>query len=369
MADGHRTEHVVIVQEFIPQYRVEFFAGLAAELERRDIALTVVAGRPAKDVALRQDAPSVPFVRPVSTVRVGKLVWQPCLRSVSRADLVVVEHANRHVLNWVLVAARRLRRTPRIGYWGHGANLQARRRGVAEAVKAWSVTLPDWWFAYTAGSADRVVSRGFPRERTTTVQNSQHTTRGLPTGPTARDHRTAVYVGGLYHEKRIGFLLEIASAAHRRCADFRLVVVGDGPDRGVVESCQEPFVECTGALFGADKAAQLARASLVLNPGLVGLSVVDSFAARTPVVTEESPFHSPEFEYLADGVNAVVLPHGASAEEYAEAILTAMRDPAHLSGLRSGCAASADVYTLDAMITNFADGVERALAAPHRRGW
>lgn len=361
--------HVAIVQEFIPQYRVEFFAGLAGELERRGVALTVVAGRPGKEAALRRDAPSVPFVRPVANVRVGKLVWQPCLRSVSRADLVVVEHANKHVLNWVLVAGRRVRRTPRIGYWGHGANLQARRRGVAEAVKSWSVTLPDWWFAYTAGSADRVVSRGFPRERTTTVQNSQHTTGGVPTGSTTRDPHTAVYVGSLYREKRIGFLLEIASAAHRRCPDFRLVVVGDGPDRDVVESCREPFLEHKGALFGADKAAQLAGASVVLNPGLVGLSVVDSFAAQTPVVTEDSPFHSPEFEYLGDGFNAVVLPHGASAEDYAEALLAAMRDPAYLSRLRSGCAESAGVYTLDAMIRNFADGVERALAAPPRGGW
>ena len=351
---------VAIVQEFVPQYRVEFFAGLAQELRRRDIELEVFAGRPGRAMALRRDAASAAFVHAVPNRRIGKLLWQPCLRSVLRADLVVVEHANRHLLNWVLVARRLLRRSPRLGYWGHGANLQARRPGAAEAVKSWSVRLPDWWFAYTAGSAERVVRRGFPAARTTVVQNSQRTTprpRGV-----LRQRYTAVYVGGLYRDKRVAFLLEIAAEAHRRCADFRLVVVGDGPDRPAVEAFAGDFVEYKGALFGAEKAAQLAAASVMLMPGLVGLSVVDAFAAGTPVVTEASPFHSPEFEYLEDGLNAIVLPNRASAADYAGALLDALRDPPRMSRLRSGCAGSAAVYTLDAMIENYADGVESALA-------
>ena len=44
--------------------------------------------------------------------------------------------------------------------------------------------------------------------------------------------------------------------------------------------------------------AALSRANLMLIPGLVGLAVVDSFAAQCPVVTTDFRGHSPEFEYI-----------------------------------------------------------------------
>ena len=77
-------------------------------------------------------------------------------------------------------------------------------------------------------------------------------------------------------------------------------------------------------------------------PGLVGLAVVDSFAAGCPLVTVDLDLHSPEIEYLRDGVNGVCLPGGTGPAAYAEAVADLLDDPARLEVLREGCREAAD---------------------------
>ena len=83
-----------------------------------------------------------------------------------------------------------------------------------------------------------------------------------------------------------------------------------------------------GPVFGDETAADLLRQStLLLMPGLVGLAVVDSFATGCPLVTVDLPFHSPEIEYLENGVNGVCLPAGTTPTAYAEAVVELLGDP------------------------------------------
>ena len=62
-------------------------------------------------------------------------------------------------------------------------------------------------------------------------------------------------------------------------------------------------------------------------PGRVHLAVLDAFAARAPMVTIESPRHSPEIEYLVSGRNALVLPASTTPAEYAAAVSSLLWDP------------------------------------------
>jgi glycosyltransferase involved in cell wall biosynthesis len=82
---------------------------------------------------------------------------------------------------------------------------------------------------------------------------------------------------------------------------------------------------------------------------------VDSFALRTPLVTTHWPLHSPEFEYLQDGRNSLIV--AGDPEGYAEGVVRALSDPALLERLRQGCVADADRYTIEGMSRRFADGV------------
>ena len=49
-----------------------------------------------------------------------------------------------------------------------------------------------------------------------------------------------------------------------------------------------------------------ATASLLMNPGRVGLVAVDSFALGLPIATTEWQLHAPEFDYLVPDDNALI---------------------------------------------------------------
>jgi glycosyltransferase involved in cell wall biosynthesis len=110
-----------------------------------------------------------------------------------------------------------------------------------------------------------------------------------------------------------------------------------------------------GPKFGAEKAECLALASVFMNPGLVGLGILDAFSAGLPMLTTDLPLHSPEIEYLAPGVNGLM--SRPDAQAYASDILALLRDPARLAALAAGARASGEHYSIETMVRNFSAGV------------
>jgi hypothetical protein len=96
-------------------------------------------------------------------------------------------------------------------------------------------------------------------------------------------------------------------------------------------------------------------------PGLVGLAIVDSFAAEAPIITTSVPYHSPEIEYLEDGVNGILVRDEYSPDQFAQAVLEVLTDESLGTRLRSGCRIAAERYTNEEMVHRFANGIERAL--------
>ncbi len=348
-----------------------FFAGLRERLRDEGVDLALVHGFARDGRARRRDQGDLPWAvttrnRHIPVLPgVQRAVWQPLPRDLLRgADLVVVEQASRHLLNYRLLARSRTRGRPRLVLWGHGRNLQAGGSLTARAserLKRLVSAHPHWWLAYTAGSADRVAAIGFPRERITVVQNAVAVRR--PAESVERMPDRCVYVGSLYPDKRIDFLLEAARRTAELRPGFRLVVIGDGEDRALVERAagSSDWLEYRGSIFGDETAVELRRSQLLLMPGLVGLAVVDAFAQECPMVTVDLPFHSPEIEYLEDDVNGVCLPAGTSPEQYGEEVSALLGDASRLDRLRAGCRDAAATYTVEAMVDHVAVGLLKAL--------
>lgn len=99
---------------------------------------------------------------------------------------------------------------------------------------------------------------------------------------------TALYVGRLSLEKGLRRLLPLA-----RSGTVRLVLVGDGPDRSVLE---RDFAG-TGTVFagqqtGAELGATYANADVFVFPSTtetLGLVLIEAFASGLPVVSVDSP--------------------------------------------------------------------------------
>jgi glycosyltransferase involved in cell wall biosynthesis len=357
------TRRVVIVQELLTHYRVDFFAQLRDRLAADGVQLELVVGAPDDERSQRSDAGDLPWATRVQPRRMRGLVWMPMLRHSRGADLVVVEQGNRHLVNYVLFARRRFG-GPRVAYWGHGRNRQSRRpNGPGERWKRWWLRAPDWWFAYTASVAEEVAAAGFPSERITVVQNSIRPAAAPSWWPRDRAAGKCVFVGSLYDDKRLDVLVAAADVVAQTTAGFSLDVIGAGPLSTYLEDAARtrPWLTVVGPLRDAGLAARLTTAQLVLMPGLVGLAVVEAFAAGAPVVTMQWAHHSPEFDYLADGVNARVLPAGTTAAEFGAAVADLLADPVAIERLRDGCRIAAETYTLTAMVANFATGVRAAI--------
>lgn len=376
---------VVIVQYRLLHYRLKLFEVLRAILRQRGVNLLLVCGQPSETERLRKDEGTLEWADKVQNVYIriaGKdIVWQPMSTRAHHAALVVVMQENRLISNYAL-QLRRFFGGPLVSFWGHGRNYQSRAStGLRERWKSWWLRRVDWWFAYTPSPAAYVRQHGFDASRITVLDNAIDVSGFLAdlNGVSAADiavlqqqlgisaaSQVAIYCGSIYAEKRISVLLEAADMLRQRLPDFHLLVVGDGPEAGVVRAAADsrPWLHVRGIRKGCEKALDYRLASVMLNPGAVGLHIVDSFAARTPLITQASALHGPEYDYLVNGVNGVSVDED-SADNYANAVARLYTEPNLLTNMQARCAADAHRYTVERMAQNFAEGI---LACLRRSG-
>lgn len=370
-----RQLRVAIIQRVLPHYRLSFMRRLREKLETHAIDLRLIYGQERPDTVPKSvdltDSWATKIKNLYIDTPVGELVWQPCLRYLQDVDLLIVEQANRLLVNYPLQFFWR-NRTRNLAFWGHGTNFQAQnRRGFKEKLKSLFAGKVDWWFAYTDYSAALVRSAGYPSERITVVNNSIDTEElktailsvtpeqklsirnqlGLGAGP------VALYCGGMYPDKKLTFLFDAAEQIREKVKDFHLILIGSGPNEELVKSAAAKhfWIHYPGAVFGAERAVYFALSDLMMMPGLVGLAIVDCFVAGIPLFTTRIPIHSPEIVYLENGQNGIITPF--DVEQYADEVAKYLLDNDRMAALVKGCTKSASRYTLDAMVENFSAGV------------
>ena len=370
---------VTIIQRILPHYRVSFFEALHCELARAGVELQLIYGQEYPGTV-----PSSALLKHPWTIRIenrylntplGQVVWQGCLSHLEGSDLIVFEQANSLLLNYWLMRSRR-RRKCRLAFWGHGRNFQASSGySLREGLKKWFINQVDWWFAYTESSAKMVRESGFSPDRITVVQNAidSNELESALTDVTSADlnglrahlgltnDHVALYCGGMYAGKQLDFLMEACHTIRKRINDFHVILVGNGPVQGKIEQAAQEYgwIHYVGAKFGKDRAMYFKASQALLMPGLVGLAIVDSFVARTPLFTTDLPSHSPEISYLENGINGVMTPFSVS--HYADAVVEFLESEDMKKRLQEGCQRSAEVYTLEHFVERFVSGIVRCL--------
>jgi glycosyltransferase involved in cell wall biosynthesis len=360
---------------------VEFFEGLRVRLAASGIALQLYVGDPVGAERLKRDSAQISWAIPIRSrvIRFGwrTLLWQPVLRQVHTADLVIVEQASRLLVNYLLLAGAKIG-GPKVAFWGHGKNLQNDHSRVGEWVKRRVSRFPDWWFGYTEGTAEIVRALGFPPDRITVTNNSIDTQslttalRELTDDDVERCRlelgvdggQVGLFVGSLYPEKQILFLIEACKAVRNKVPDFELVVVGDGPERSSIEAATRKldWVHLIGRKTAEECVPYVAMSQLLLVPAAVGLVALDSIALETPIVATRGGC-GPEIEYLVNGVNACLLAEGTSSANYARAVVDLLLDDERREALVAGCRDAQGSVTVEAMVDRFAAGVEAAMSA------
>ncbi len=373
---------VCILQHRLLHYRSGLFERLRAACAAADIELRLVHGQATATEAKKKDTSELPWADVVRNRYVNisgrDILWQPFPPALKDANLVVLMQESRLLSNYPWLFRRRSR-GPLIAYWGHGRNLQSKAPdGWRERWKRALVCKVDWWFAYTDVTRRIVEADGFPAERITTLNNAIDNdafVRDLASvGPeelAALRQRigasaaapVALYCGSLYTDKKLPFLIAATDRIAKERPDFRFVVVGDGPQREVVEqaAATRPWLHWVGVQRGREKARWFALANAYLSPGAVGLHVLDGFCAGIPMLTTSTALHGPEIAYLAHGRNGFVLPEDEAV--FAAEYLRLLEDPVRMRQVSDAARHSAVDYTLASMVSRFVDGIQRCLAA------
>lgn len=361
---------VTIIQRRLTHYRLSFFEKLKDHLERNGIELELVYGNPNKNELRKGDSADISWAHKVKNIYfkiLGRsLCWTKLPRFVYGSDLIVITQESSLLINYIILLASKFFGY-KVAFWGHGANFSTVNRDLAESFKRWYSLKVDWWFAYTGATVSIIESIGYTKERITNVENSidsellskQISEIKKRNDFSSRGRFTALYIGSLYKEKRIDFLIEVCRIIKLNIPEFELIVIGDGEQREKVVqwSKKDDWVSYKGVLTGGEKAYYLAIADVILNPGVVGLVVIDSFSAGVPLITTNIKGHGPEVSYLHNGVNSLVVEF--KLESYAEAVLSLWRDPERRNLLSKGSLLAGKKYTLENMVENFARGIKQ----------
>ena len=364
---------VLILYKSLPQYRIAFFNLLRKELLKNNISLKLVYGD--ADYKGRNDSATVDWAifKKNKFIKIGNLnlIWQPCLKEIKSADVVIVEQADKLLINYLLIF-KSIIGLQKLAFWGHGQNMQSHRKSMANKFKRLYINHCDWWFAYTDGIKKFLVENGYSAKKITTVQNAldtrcmHHQYNSISNQEIEllkkqyeiqENEIVLIYCGALYREKRLEFIIASVDKVVEKGYKIKLVIVGGGPDEYVVKEAalSRRYILLTGPKFGREKAMYFKLSNLFLLPGAMGLAILDSFAFATPIITTKYAYHGPEIEYLKNDINGIITENDLTY--YTEAIIDLLTNSKKLETLSKNCVTEIKKYSNEIMVDNFVKGI------------
>lgn len=356
-------KRVVFVQKFVPHYRLPLFELLKEKLAAHNIEFILVYGQPDPFEGSKIKMMFPEWGRRVKSLIIplpGRYVYlQGSPRFVKKGDVVIVEHASKLLDNYVLFFLQQIGFL-HLCYFGHGHNFQdAHELKIAAKIKNAMVARISRWFAYTDMSVKSLVNQNVDPKRIVTVNNTLTKSTLLSEEDVTRNKNKFLYIGGLYADKRLDFLLNAGKLVHETNPGFELHLVGTGPESESIAAFADANDWCVyhGSVYGEERDRILYESSAILMPGLVGLVAIDSFHFASPIISTNCGQHSPEVIYLENGANAVILEDEGTEASYAAAVSKFLNDDAWSEQLRQGCRDAADTYTIENTAERFVSGI------------
>lgn len=369
---------VVIIQRTLKFYQIKFFEILKEKCNKNNIELVLIYGQ--DDTITFNDA-EIKWGIKVRNQQFKffskKLYYQNVWKYIKDADLIIVEQANKFIANYILWILN-IFKIKRLAFWGHGLNFQNDESlisNISEFIKKKITKRVHWFFAYTELSKEMVIKMGLAPDKITVINNTiavedlkneitkydDAKLKIIKNEIGIKNNNVCIYVGGMYKEKKIEFLLCALEIVKEKVADFEMIFIGDGPDKLLVIDFEKEnsWVHYLGVKNEKEKIPYLLIPKLFLMPGLVGLAIIDSFVFGLPLVTTDCRIHSPEISYLENGVNGIMTKY--SVKEYAMTIIALLQDDTERDRLKQGCKTSAEKYTMVNFVNGFYKGISKSL--------
>jgi glycosyltransferase involved in cell wall biosynthesis len=144
--------------------------------------------------------------------------------------------------------------------------------------------------ALSQSLADEAAARGVPAEKITIIPNGVDTALFSPNGNPREP--VVLFAGSLIQRKGAAVLIEAFALIQARHPDWRLVLIGDGPEREKLETLAArsglaDVVRFTGSLTPVDTARWMRRAEIFGMPSLEegqGVAMLEALASGVPCV-------------------------------------------------------------------------------------
>lgn len=371
---------VLVIQRRLTHYRVSFFEALREEMKMCNMSLILAYGEPSLSEAEKNDAGEIEWANKLHTSYFfgEKICWQPFYKLAKEADIIVIAHENKLIFNlfiqWFFPEKK-------VILWGHGKNLQRQTPDIRDKFKKITACKADWWFGYTDYSLPLILNNGFLPERITILNNSIDTLnlrKNLDSISEAdiEDFKNyynisgglvGVYIGSFYKEKCIDFLIKSIFLIKENVPDFEFIFAGDGPEKKLLEKylINNSWIKYVGLIQGKNKAILLSISKFILNPGAVGLGVLDSFVSKKPLLTTSCDLHGPEIAYLSNHRNSLITEY--TVLDYVTGVINVIENKLLYNLLCEGCGISADLYSVQNMAKNFTKGVNLCINSENYR--
>lgn len=243
----------------------------------------------------------------------------------NKSEITILTGEIKFLGSWRVMLSNALRRKSkrtRIYLWSHGWD------GTERGLRRWFYRLyfgmADGVLLYGNRSRDIAEKEGIPHDKITVIHNSlDHKKfldiRNKTSGSVAKsvfsplfknpELPVLVYIGRLSLVKKISQLLEAVAILKDRGCETNVLIIGDGPDREILQSIAtenglNDSVFFSGAKYGLKSTASwIYHAGVCVSPGHIGLTAIHSLELGTPVVTHsDMTSQAPEVESITEGI-------------------------------------------------------------------
>jgi glycosyltransferase involved in cell wall biosynthesis len=201
-----------------------------------------------------------------------------------------------------------------------------------------------------------VVGRGVDTRLFNPAKRNDELRRSWGVGP---GDPAVLYVGRLAPEKNLPTVVESFYAMHAVNPRARLVFVGDGPERGALQS-RHPTPVYAGMLTGETLAAHYASADIFLFPSVTetyGNVTMEALASGLAAVAYD---YAAAAEHIHHEVNGLIAPFGDAAT-FARQAIGLVNDAPRIARLRVNARATAEKLDWSTVIGEFEDALRMCI--------
>lgn len=315
--NGAKPIRVLIIQGFIPHYRIPIFnfLGNAAHLQ-----VTVLhSGTPTAD----DHTTYTEIIAPRRSV--GPFYLQAQVTQIADQADVIIAMFDFHWLSTVALLLRK--HTYKLIWWGIGLG----NNKMLDQLRLLAVKFSDALILYAASAQTLYTQNGIPAAKIFIAPN----TLDVQTPQINRDPQTRknlLFIGSLQPRKQLAdLLIAFKGIVDIIPPDVNIDIVGSGPEEARLRQlCTELTLSDRVTFYGALTDEEKLRgffhhAIATVSPGQAGLSVLHSFANGVLFITSRQAISGGEIENIQQGVNGFL--YDGSIEQLTNLLLQVIQTP------------------------------------------